>query len=126
MSSKLTQKQLQDFSDNLSQFTGTETWHRHGLIPDILYTDGAKYVAETLGAYWLLDTIAISQLMKSVRAEEFQVWTLKVPEGEKPVIECSDGNENIIFRNRLSYTDFPLSEMTLWFTNNVILLPSEY
>ena len=28
---------------------------------NILYTDGAKYVADQAGAYWLLDAIALSQ-----------------------------------------------------------------
>jgi hypothetical protein len=32
--------------DHLSQFTGSEHWYRHGLARDILFTDGAKYVAD--------------------------------------------------------------------------------
>ena len=47
-------------AQDLSQFTGTENWYRHNLNTDILYTDGAKYVAETAGAYWLLDEIAVA------------------------------------------------------------------
>ena len=35
----------------LRQFTGTETVYRHGLARSIIYTDGAKYVAESAGAY---------------------------------------------------------------------------
>ena len=45
----------------LAQFTGSEHWYRHGLVRDILFTDGAKYVADQGGAYWLLDEIAIAQ-----------------------------------------------------------------
>jgi hypothetical protein len=44
----------------LRQFTGTENWYRHGLVRSVLYTDGAKYVAESAGAYWLLDEIALA------------------------------------------------------------------
>ena len=39
---------------DLSQFTGSENWYRHGLVRNVLFTDGAKYVADTAGAYWLL------------------------------------------------------------------------
>jgi hypothetical protein len=42
---------------DLRQFTGSECWHRHGLVRDILFTDGAKYLADEAGAYWLLDEI---------------------------------------------------------------------
>ena len=45
----------------LKQFTGTEYWYRHGLVRTVLFTDGAKYVADQGGAYWLLDEIAFSQ-----------------------------------------------------------------
>jgi hypothetical protein len=36
----------------LQQFIGTENVYQHGLVRSILYTDGAKYVAESAGAYW--------------------------------------------------------------------------
>ena len=46
---------------DLSKFTGSEHWYRHGLVRTILFTDGAKYVADEGGAYWLLDEIAFAQ-----------------------------------------------------------------
>ena len=39
----------------LSQFTGSQTWYRHSLLRHILYTEGARYVAEQAGSHWLLD-----------------------------------------------------------------------
>lgn len=54
----------------LRRFTGLETWHRHSLNPTVLYTDGAKHVAERADAYWLLDEIALAQRYeRAVRAE---------------------------------------------------------
>jgi hypothetical protein len=46
---------------DLRQFTGTEQWYRHGIVRDVLFTDGAKYVADQAGAYWLIDEIAFAQ-----------------------------------------------------------------
>ena len=45
---------------DLRQFTGSEHWYRHSLNRAVVYTDGAKYVADQVGAYWLLDEIALS------------------------------------------------------------------
>jgi hypothetical protein len=38
----------------------------------------------------------------------------------------SADNGHVVFEKRLDYTDFPLEEITLYFTNKTILLPSEY
>jgi len=112
--------------DHLRQFTGTENWHQHGINRKILFTDGAKYVADEGGAYWLLDAIAIVQRFeKAVAAEEFQVWRLKVREDRSASLVCSDGNNNIVYTQHIEFTDFPIDEITLWFENGVIYLPSE-
>ena len=112
---------------NLADFTGTEHWYRHPFIRHVLYTDGAQYVAETGGAYWLLDEIAFAQKTGSkVAAQPFQVWTLKVKSDDTAMLTCGDGNGNIIKRKKIPYTDFPLDEITLYFANNVIMLPREY
>ena len=119
---------------NLAQFTGTETWYEHPLARKILYTDGAKYVAEKGGAYWLLDIIATNNAYgpPEFKREEFQVWTLKVDlEAHTGVLTCSDGGKDgheskVFFTQEIEYTDFPLPEITLWFQNNTIFLPSEY
>lgn len=48
-------------TSQLRQFTGSENWYRHGINRSVLYTDGAQFLAERGGAYWLLDIIAIAQ-----------------------------------------------------------------
>ena len=112
---------------DLAGFTGTETWYRHSLNPKALFTDGAKYVADTAGAYWLIDEIALSQrCVQAVAAEEFQVWKLKVQDDHSAELSCEDGNDNVVFTKGIRFTDFPVKEFTLWCTNNVIMLPSEY
>ena len=112
---------------DLAQFTGSEHWYRHGINRDVLFTDGAKYVADQGGAYWLLDEIAIIQPYDArVAAEEFQVWTLKVRDDRTATLTCDDGNGTIVFSKEIEFTDFPLPEITLWFANNTIYLPSEH
>lgn len=112
---------------DLSRFTGTEHWYRHGINRDVLYTDGAKYVADAARAYWLLDVIALAERYeKRVRAEEFQVWTLTVRLDQTALLTCADGNNNIVFTKEFGFTDFPPPGVVLWFENNTIYLPSEH
>jgi len=112
---------------DLAHFTGSEHWYRHGLARNIVFTDGAKYVADTAEAYWLLDEIALAQILKKVAAEEFQFWKLKVNLAEHTAeLICEDGNGNQVLKKRIGFTDFPADEVTFYFTDNTILLPSEY
>jgi hypothetical protein len=110
---------------DLAQFTGSEQWYRHGIVRDVLFTEGA--VADQAGAYWLLDEIALAQRhFKSVASEEFQHWKLTVKPDHTATLMCDDGNDNIVFTKQIEFTDFPLDEMRFYFTNKTILLPSEY
>jgi hypothetical protein len=112
---------------DLHQFTGSETWYRHSLVRDVLFTDGAKYVADKGGAYWLIDEIALAQRYeKDVIGEEFQLWKLSVNPDHTATLTCDDGNGHAVLTKRIPFTDFPLEEICLYYTSNTILLPSEY
>ena len=112
---------------DLRQFTGTETWYRHALNPKVVYTEGVRYVADKGSAYWLMDAIAIAQLTeKKVAVEAFQVWTLKVHEDRSALLVCDDGNDNVVYAQTIEYTDFTMPEIKIYFTDDTILLPSEY
>lgn len=112
---------------SLSQFTGTAQWYRHALNRHIHYTDGARYVAEAGGAYWLLDEIVLAQRFSSTVAREaFQLWTLTVSADRRSAsLSCDDGNGTIVYRKAIPFTDFPLQTISLYFENNVICLPAE-
>ena len=124
----------------LPGFTGTENWYRHLL--NINYTDGINFVAETAGAYWLIDIIASYQpeLRKKVSAFTgekgipYQVWRLVVNlQDNTAVVTCHEdwSEENpleypAIIRQEISYTDFPLTDFSCYCEGNVILLRSEH
>lgn len=111
----------------LGRFTGSISWYRHWSNRNVTYTDGAKYLADNAGAHWLLDEIAIIQPYEPKVAEEaFQVWTLRVRPDRSAVLSCEDGDGRVLYTKEIPATDFPLDEITLWFSNNVIYLPSEH
>jgi hypothetical protein len=41
-------------------------------------------------------------------------------------LTCEGGNDRIVHIKAIPVTDFPEPGITLWCTNNTILLPSEY
>ncbi len=91
------------------------------------FTDGAKYVADHVGAYWLLDEIALTQLYdKRVTVEGFQIWKLNVNTDMTANLICEDGSDNVVYIKKIPFTDFPLECITFWFIDNTILLPREY
>ena len=121
----MSQKSLH--KNDLAHFTGSEQWYRHPLVRKVVYTDGAKYVADNAGAYWLIDEIAFGQSVPAVAAEAFQVWKLTVDLAEKnAVLTCDDGNDRVVFTKPIEFTDFPLDEIRFYFTDHTILLPNEY
>jgi hypothetical protein len=113
---------------DLRQFAGgTEHYYRHGLNRNITFTDGAKYVADAGGAYWLLDLIAVSQGRdKRLDRQPFQVWRLAVRPDDSATITVEDGNYNVLLTQEIAFTDFPGEEIVLWYSGSVIYLPVEH
>ncbi|MFK7979277.1 MAG: DUF6876 family protein [Saprospiraceae bacterium] len=109
----------------LKQFTGTTQWYKHPLFSKFVYTDGVRFLAINAGAYWLLEFILSNQTLPKIKAEGFQVWKIKVADS-KAIIDVEEGNDKVIKSFKVSYTDFPLENFTLWFIDGALLLPSEY
>jgi hypothetical protein len=121
-----TQKQPLSKQD-LLQFTGLEYWYHYTPNRGIIYTHGIKYVMEKTEAYYLLDSIVHYQRKSlALAAAEFQVWKLSVNANRSAILTCEDSKGNVIFTEPMPYTNFPLDEFTLYFTDLVFLLPSEY
>lgn len=121
---------------NLPQYTGTESYTnlRYPWLNGkrFLLTDGAKYLAEKAGAFWLMDAIASHQINREVAAESMQFWKLVVDEDAKAILTCDDGNGKILVTQEIPYTNFPLAEIKLYVQESeylaglVVMLPSEY
>ena len=110
----------------LALFTGTVHYHR--LNRRCLLTDGAKYLAEGAGAFWLMDAAA-SYLLELGTDDWFVQVVLKVT-GSSAVLTLEDGNGHVRVRQEIPYTDFPIPHYTLYACWNgsdwVIMLTSEY
>ena len=116
----------------LAQFTGSETFTRHGLARSVLMTEGVVFLAKHAQAHWFTDAIASYLHDARAKREEFQVWQLSVDgTTRRAVLSMTDGNSTKpIITQSLAYTDFPLDAITLWLVASgnhwVLMLPSEY
>lgn len=130
-----------ELSRELNGYIGSENFYQHFTRFGV-YTDGVKAMAEKVGAHWLIDLIFSWQTQAKVKAEEFQVWVIKVDKTKTPmaVVEMrADKDAPIIASQKIEFTDFPDGEFKLWYTLNgietptgeikrigTLLLPSEY
>ena len=110
----------------LSQFTGTGAYFR--ISRTHLLTDGTKYLAEKGECFWMMDAVA-SHLCEIGTEDWFVLIRVQVSRG-RAIMIYEDGNGGEHARQAIPYTDFALSEITLyacWDQEHwVIMLPSEY
>jgi len=111
-----------ELTEELKQFTGTEHYYKDYL--GILLTDGIKYLMERAKCCWLISDIAVIVKMK-LKKEEFVVITLTVKDHKAKAV-YEDGNNKVLFFHNYEYTDFPIKEIKLYYSNGVLLLPNEY
>jgi hypothetical protein len=129
----MTAAQLQD---GLSNFYGSEQFHSGCIMSrKHLLTDGAKFLADNAGAYWLMDAIASyhSKCMKDEMLRDMQFWKLKTDVANKTaVLTCDRDTGNTAIKQVIEHTDFPLPEIKLYCAPSgdgihyTILLDSEY
>ena len=119
-----TNEEINAIRQKLFQFSGTENWYRH--FTKYLYTDGIKYLADSCGCHWMLDKVFTLQRLPQIKAEEFQLWTLKVFKDHTAILTCDDGNHNIVYTEQIDVTDFPLPEgISFYFENQTACLKQE-
>ncbi len=110
----------------LTQFAGTEHYYR--LNRRCLITDGAKYLADEAGAYWLLDTAA-AYLIELGTCDWFALLRIVVRD-RQATLTLEDGNGAIHASQQIPFADFPSAMQMLyacWDSEQwVLMLPAEY
>ena len=121
-----------ELQQNLRQFTGTEAYHHWSILfRNFVMTDGAKFLAEEAGAYWLMD--AIASHIKAYNTERFVLAKLH-KKSRGWLLRIEDGNDTVLASQKIDFSDFPLDEIDLYVIPQqmehgdvwVILLPQEY
>jgi len=117
--------------DQLQGFCGSTTCFKIPLVK-ARYTEGVKYLAEQAQCHWLVtDTAVVCKSLKN--KSNFIVILFKrnstsVQERtrKEAKITYADGNGIILLEQEYEYTDFPLDELRLFYTDDMLMLPNEY
>ncbi|MBE9082860.1 hypothetical protein IQ278_12120 [Tolypothrix sp. LEGE 11397] len=130
----------EEIEKELGNFHSTTCYHRFSfLFRNLVLTDGAKYVADKCGAYWLFNMIASYQFNPRVKnnphlKDSIQFWTLNVKD-EQGIVVCEWDKEQVVLEQKIEYTDFPLPQIRIWVSKTqladgsivwVAYLPSEH
>lgn len=125
--------------DYARQTTGSERFYREPLMAGLVFTDGIKFLADTCGAYWLLQVVASHQpTIRKKGYADFQVWRVAPYRSKGVILECwndkpenpasDDGPASIqVIGQTIGYSDFPreLLPFEFWVENNTIMLKEE-
>lgn len=112
---------------DLSQFYGTENYYQTFMFtPKLHHTDGVQYFAENAGngAFWFLDIVA-TEIYPILKREPFIGITLFASDGKAKIV-ATDGNDKLVFKKNIDYTDCPDGNYHFYLTDNVLMLSSEY
>jgi hypothetical protein len=107
----------------LDSFTSTREYHMgfHG----VKLTDGAAYVSENGYTWFITDAIAAIKCEPELGREFMLVIRLvPIPRSEKAKMAIDDGDNNILYEQTYEWTTAERS-LTLFYKDNVLMLPSE-
>ena len=120
------------FKHDVSQFTGSLNHHRFSALSKSALTDGAKFVADELQAYWLFDAIASHIDYGMAKQHDMYFSTLDVHDGSAKLV-IDDGDGNVLASQDFDCTNFPydmVDKIEIWSAKangyHVHYLPSEH
>ena len=124
-------KTCDELKNMLIPYNGTEHYFNHWTKAGV-YTDGVKAMAESCGAYWLLDVIFTAQRAKTIIDHHrvyncpFQLWKISSDDNKGVVSMRQDSDAPLEYQQKIKYTDFPVGVFEMYFTNGMLLLKGEY
>lgn len=94
--------------------TGSERLRKHW-TGRLYWTDGIQYLAETCGAFWLVDLVAshqpaIQRALDKRGARDFQVWRMGRAAGSGWAVDAWDDTPGGRYSSRLVMQEIPLSD----------------
>lgn len=123
----------QEIINELEQYHGTETYYRVGFGKKYVMTDGIKRMADLCECHWLIDIVWAA--FPKMKKHDFQLWKIEKTKNDEALVTASDGNDNIIYKQKIKYTDFPLDSYEFYCINGsldgitsvfVIMLKGQY
>jgi len=116
---------------DLSQFTGTETYHKGWC--GVIWTDGVFHFYNNIGGWLITDISSYAvndKIKKHMENDGFMVWKLK-RKNKGAILTGEDGNDNVIVTQEYGFVDLPedFEPQFYWALDSngiVMMLPGEY
>jgi hypothetical protein len=94
----------------------------------VLVTEGVKYIMDNGYSWFVTDFIAVIKFREKfpkLRNHPFLTVKLKLTGDSEADMIIEDGNYNELYRQHYDFTDAK-KELTLFYTDDVLMLNSEY
>lgn len=111
----------------LAYATDCQQPYFHPNFKKLVYSDNIKLLCTKAQSYWLLDIIG--SVLPQIQQHDFSVIKLDVyrlGNGQtKALFTCDDGDDKVYYRQTIEFTDFPIDEISFYYENDLLYLPSE-
>lgn len=102
---------------------GTEQYWLHPIYKQAMkYTDSVRYFMKTKSAFWTLDVCA--SYLPKLKKKEFVTFIFDVTDSACE-FRAENGNGKVLVKQEIPYTDLDVN-VKFFFTNNVLMFPSDY
>jgi hypothetical protein len=107
----------------LGQYYGTQQYYN---VFGVNVTEGVKYIMDNGYSWFVTDFIAVFRSrFPKLRNQPFLTVKLKLTGDSEADMIIEDGNYNELYRQHYDFTDAK-RELKLFFTDNVLMLNTEY
>tara|TARA_R100001530_G_scaffold97447_1_gene67732 strand:+ start:328 stop:681 length:354 start_codon:yes stop_codon:yes gene_type:complete len=113
--------------NELKGFIGTTQYHKTNPFSKLVVTDGILHLCENAKCYWLIDIVAsVQHLEKIQQNKEFILWVIDVKDKKAVVKALTDSDGEVLYEQKVEYTDFPLKRFEFYQEQDVALLKNEH
>lgn len=118
---KMTNKKNDLELKDLGQYYGTTQYYN---VMGANVTDGVGYIMQNGYGWFVTDMVVMLKMDDKLKGQEFLAVKLKVKDN-KATATIEDGNGDVLYTQKYDYTDAK-RDLTLYYTNNVLMLSGEY
>jgi len=110
-------------TEELNHFTGS--MNKYSGYMGTKHTEGCNYLIANEASWLVSDIAVICKMKKEVKDEPF-IAIHAIVKNRKAEVIYTNGNNHELFIQKYSYTDLPNGNYDFYFTDNTLMLSSEY
>jgi hypothetical protein len=113
-------------SSDLAHFTGSDCLFHDRFAPGVKYTQGVKFLRDNGMNWFVSDLLVILRMKAKVASQAFVAIKLIKDKKGGATVRYEDGDNGKLFSQKYDLIDSNACEVTLFYTDGVLMLSSEY